>query len=250
MMKSSLRLAEALRNANLLFLKWNGGRAIDPLYGRSGAGRSSDIAHENVSSRQRSLRHEPNRGGELLPSTSTTRASKWNKALLDNSARPSGALVYAASNGQMTGEQFQRLKDELETSYQGARHAGRPLLLEGGLDWKPLSLSPKDMDFIEAKNLAARRDCLGDGRATAAFRNSRRQYVFQLRRSASRAFWRGTVLPLVNRMSRAFGSWLSPAFGSVLEVRPDLDSVEALNAGAGSAVGDILCGLRRGARAF
>jgi HK97 family phage portal protein len=90
-------------------------------------------------------------------------ASKWNKALLDNSARPSGALVYAAANGQMTGEQFQRLKDELETSYQGARHAGRPLLLEGGLDWKPLSLSPKDMDFIEAKNSAAREIALAMG---------------------------------------------------------------------------------------
>ena len=90
-------------------------------------------------------------------------ASKWNKALLDNSARPSGALVYAASNGQMTGEQFQRLKDELETSYQGARHAGRPLLLEGGLDWKPLSLSPKDMDFIQAKNSAAREIALAMG---------------------------------------------------------------------------------------
>lgn len=51
-------------------------------------------------------------------------ASKWNKALLDNSARPSGALVYAASNGQMTGEQFQRLREELETSYQGARTFG------------------------------------------------------------------------------------------------------------------------------
>ncbi|MGL4397680.1 MAG: phage portal protein, partial [Hyphomicrobium sp.] len=79
-------------------------------------------------------------------------ASTWNKALLDNSARPSGALVYAASNGQMTGEQFERLKSELEANYQGAHRAGRPMLLEGGLDWKPLSLSPKDMDFIDAKN--------------------------------------------------------------------------------------------------
>ena len=83
-------------------------------------------------------------------------ASAWNKALLDNSARPSGALVYGAGNGQMTAEQFARLKSELETSFEGARNAGRPLLLEGGLDWKPLSMSPKDMDFIEAKNSAAR----------------------------------------------------------------------------------------------
>ena len=57
----------------------------------------------------------------------------------------------------MTEQQFARLKSELETSFEGARNAGRPLLLEGGLDWKPLSLSPKDMDFMEAKNGAARR---------------------------------------------------------------------------------------------
>jgi HK97 family phage portal protein len=90
-------------------------------------------------------------------------AARWNKALLDNSARPSGALVYGGSDGRMTAEQFERLKLELEQSFQGAKQAGRPLLLEGGLDWKPLSLSPKDMDFIEAKNAAAREIALALG---------------------------------------------------------------------------------------
>jgi HK97 family phage portal protein len=83
-------------------------------------------------------------------------AGSWNKALLDNSARPSGALVYAAKSGNLTNEQFTRLRAELETAFQGARNAGRPMLLEGGLDWKPLSLSPKDMDFIAAKHAVAR----------------------------------------------------------------------------------------------
>ena len=69
-------------------------------------------------------------------------AAKWNKALLDNAARPSGALVYAGAEGAvMSDDQFGRLKRELEGTYQGAANAGRPLLLEGGLDWKPLSLS-------------------------------------------------------------------------------------------------------------
>jgi HK97 family phage portal protein len=77
-------------------------------------------------------------------------ASAWNKALLDNSARPSGALVYAAREGRMSPEQFARLKSELEESFEGARNAGRPMLLEGGLDWKSMSLSPRDMDFLEA----------------------------------------------------------------------------------------------------
>jgi HK97 family phage portal protein len=84
-------------------------------------------------------------------------ASAWNKALLDNAARPSGALVYApASGASLSREQFERLKEELEASYQGAGNAGRPLLLEGGLDWKPLALTPRELDFVETKNAAAR----------------------------------------------------------------------------------------------
>ena len=41
-------------------------------------------------------------------------AAKWNKSLLDNSARPSGALVYSARDGNLTPEQYERLKSELE----------------------------------------------------------------------------------------------------------------------------------------
>ena len=90
-------------------------------------------------------------------------ASRWNKALLDNSARPSGALVYTARDGNLTLEQYDRLKAELEQGFQGAARAGRPLLLEGGLDWKSMSISPKDMDFIEAKHVAAREIALALG---------------------------------------------------------------------------------------
>ena len=45
---------------------------------------------------------------------------------------------------------------------------------------------------------------------------------------ATRSFWRQTVLPLVNRTTKAFSAWLAPAYGGALELRPDLDQVEAL----------------------
>lgn len=84
-------------------------------------------------------------------------AAAWNKALLDNAARPSGALIYAGPEQSVLSDgQYERLKRELADEYQGAKNAGRPLLLEGGLDWKAMSLSPKDMDFLEAKHNAAR----------------------------------------------------------------------------------------------
>ncbi len=154
-------------------------------------------------------------------------ASRWNKALLDNSARPSGALVYGARDGRMTAEQFERLKSELESGFQGARQAGRPMLLEGGLDWKPLSLSPKDMDFIEAKNAAAREIALAIG-VPPMLLGIPGDNTYSNYQEATRAFWRQTVLPLVARSAKALSAWLSPAFGGALDLRADLDQVEAL----------------------
>ena len=91
-------------------------------------------------------------------------AASWNKALLDNAARPSGALVYGGPEGSVLSDaQFERLKKELSDQYQGVANAGRPLVLEGGLDWKPMSLTPKDMDFMEAKHSAAREIALAFG---------------------------------------------------------------------------------------
>ncbi len=154
-------------------------------------------------------------------------AGKWNKALLDNSARPSGALVYSAADGHLTGEQFERLKAELEAGFQGMENAGRPLLLEGGLDWKAIGYSPRDMDFIEAKHVAAREIALALGVPPMLLGipgdNTYANYA-----EANRSFWRGTILPLVNRTAKALASWLSPAFGERLTLSADLDNIEAL----------------------
>lgn len=153
-------------------------------------------------------------------------AAAWNKALLDNAARPSGALVYGDGQGRLSADQFERLKSELEASFQGARNAGRPLLLEGGLDWKPLSLSPKDMDFIEAKNAAAREIALALG-VPPMLLGIPGDNTYSNYQEAQRAFWRQTVLPLVQRTAKAMARWLGPAWGGGLELRPDLDQVEA-----------------------
>ena len=155
-------------------------------------------------------------------------ASAWNKAMLDNSALPSGALVYNAGDRQLTSEQYERLKSELEAGFQGARNAGRPMLLEGGLDWRAMSMTPKDMDFIESKRQAARDIALALGVPPMLLGipgdNTHANYA-----EANRSFWRHTVLPLAGRSAKALASWLGPAFGGGLELRPDLDAIEALS---------------------
>lgn len=152
-------------------------------------------------------------------------ASKWNKALLDNAARPSGALVY--KTGNLTEDQFTRLKAEMEHGYAGALNSGRPMLLDGGLDWKPLSLTPQEMDFIELKNVAAREIALAFG-VPPMLLGIPGDNTYANLAEANRAFWRGTVVPLARRVADDLSFWLARAFGGALKLVPDLDQVEAL----------------------
>ncbi|GGD12376.1 phage portal protein [Aureimonas glaciei] len=158
-------------------------------------------------------------------------AARWNKALLDNSARPSGALVYQPGEaGNLSPDQFDRLKIELETGYTGAARAGRPMLLEGGLDWKAMGLSPKDMDFIEAKNQAARDIALAFGVPPMLLGipgdNTYANYA-----EANRAFYRFTVLPLISRLTGAIGDFLAGHFGAPsLRLGYDADRIDGLSA--------------------
>ena len=157
-------------------------------------------------------------------------AARWNKALLDNAARPSGALVYAGPDDAVLSDaQFERLKSELENTYQGTANAGRPLLLEGGLDWKAMSLTPKDMDFLEAKHTAAREIALAFG-VPPMLLGIPGDNTYSNYQEANRTFFRATVLPLASRIGCALAHWLAPAFGEGLRVTVDADRIDALSA--------------------
>ena len=154
-------------------------------------------------------------------------AMRWNKALLDNSARPSGALVYDVADRNLTPEQFERLKGELENGYGGAARAGRPLLLEGGLDWKAMSLSPRDMDFMEARNGAARDIALAFG-VPPMLLGIPGDATYSNYAEAQRAFWRTSVLPLAGRILAALARLVSAHGGERIELEVDVDRVSAL----------------------
>ena len=158
-------------------------------------------------------------------------ASAWSKALLDNAARPSGAIVYRGAEGQgsLTAEQYDRLVAEMEGYHQGARNAGRPMLLEGGLDWKPMGFSPSDMEFQKTKEAAAREIALAFG-VPPMLLGIPGDATYANYAEAHRAFYRLTVLPLATRVLAAVAHWLSLHMGGAVELRPDLDQVPALAA--------------------
>jgi HK97 family phage portal protein len=156
-------------------------------------------------------------------------ASRWSKALLDNAARPSGAIVYRGADGQgaLSGDQYERLVSEMEAHHQGARNAGRPMLLEGGLDWKPMGFSPSDMEFQKTKESAAREIAIAFG-VPPMLMGIPGDATYANYQEANRAFFRLTVVPLVAKVTASLSHWLAGFTGQALELRPDLDQVPAL----------------------
>jgi HK97 family phage portal protein len=156
-------------------------------------------------------------------------ATRWNKALLDNAARPSGALVYDPGDpgAALSGEQFERLKEEMEAGFAGAANAGRPMLLEGGLKWQAMSLTPADMDFVGLKAAAAREIALAFG-VPPMLLGLPGDNTYANYREANRALWRLGVLPLTGKIlggiAQGVGAWWPDTALSI-----DLDKVPALS---------------------
>ena len=151
-------------------------------------------------------------------------SDRWNAALLQNSAVPSGALV---SKKRLTDEQFDRLKNEMNAKLQGVQNARLPLLLEEDLEWKDLSVSPREMDWIEGLLFSALQiaqiynvppELIGLTPAT-----------HQNRKEARKALYTEVVLPALSRLRDALNRWLAPRFGDGLHLDFDTDGIEALS---------------------
>ncbi|HEX8467062.1 MAG TPA: phage portal protein [Allosphingosinicella sp.] len=153
-------------------------------------------------------------------------ATRWNKALLDNAARPSGALSVEGGEGALAAEQYDRLREELELHFAGTANAGRPLLLEGGLKWQAMSLTPADMDFAGMKAAAAREIALAFG-VPPMLLGLPGDSTYANYREANRALWRLTVLPLADKLLGAIAAALG-AWWPGLKLKLDVDQVTAL----------------------
>lgn len=159
-------------------------------------------------------------------------ASAWNQSLLQQGARPSGALIVKSgdgASGQLSDEQYWRIKQQMEEQFSGATNAGRPILLEGGLEWKEMSLSPKDMDFITAKHASAREIALAFG-VPPQLLGIPGDNTYANLAEARLAMWEQTIMPALQHVADALNSWLTPMFGDDLALRYDVDAIPAISA--------------------
>lgn len=157
-------------------------------------------------------------------------ANNWNQALLQNSARPSGALVVKTqdnNSGNLSEDQYWRIKNQIDEQFSGSANAGRPLLLEGGLEWKEMSLSPREMDYIEAKHSVARDIALAFG-VPPQLLGIPGDNTYSNLAEARLALWEQTVLPLLKSICDGLGIWLGSYYTSDLKLEVDTNGISAL----------------------
>ncbi len=163
-------------------------------------------------------------------------AGAWNQALLQNSAKPSGAFVMTTqgsiSPSSLTDAQYQQIRKQVDETMAGGKNAGRPLILDGGLDWKAMSLSPTEMDWLNGKDSSSRDVCAAFGvpPQMIGVPGSQTHANYE---EARLSLYEDTVIPLLSKFTDALNSWLVPAFGAAdqadaLTLKLDLDEVPAL----------------------
>lgn len=158
-------------------------------------------------------------------------SGKWNTALLQNSAVPSGALVVKqdSSNpmGVLTAPQLNNIREEVHAKYASGKNAGRIMILEGGMDWRQMGLNAKDMDWLEGRKMSAREICLTHG-VPPIMLNIPGDSTFSNYKEARVALYEDTIIPLMDYVADEFNKWLTPRFGDDLVLCYDKDQIEAL----------------------
>jgi len=81
---------------------------------------------------------------------------KFGQKFYENGATPSGTFEIPKF---LKDEAYTRLKADLGTSYTGLVNAGKPLLLEDGLTYKPLTINPIDAELLGSRKFQVEDIC-------------------------------------------------------------------------------------------
>lgn len=146
-----------------------------------------------------------------------------NLALLQNGARPSGAWI---SEGPLEDRQRRRIREELQEAAQIGKR-GRNLILEGGIDWKEMGVTPKDLDYLEGQTDAARQIHAAFGIHPVL--TGLETGTFENQKQAMRSAVLMTVFPWLDDVEASLNRWLVPSFGDGLRLGYDRDAFPAIS---------------------
>ncbi len=157
-------------------------------------------------------------------------AGQWNQSLLQNGAKPSGALVYKPAEtdpASLTEKQKNQIHEQLNGTIAGPRNAGRIPLLDGRLEWMQMSLSPAEMDWIEGRREDSRAIAQVFG-VPPLLLNIPGDNTYANYSEARSSFYEDTVLPLTDFFIDYLNRWLCPAYGDDIFIEAYTETLPAL----------------------
>ena len=158
--------------------------------------------------------------------------NRHNVALLQNGARPSGAVIFkpkdeSGSSVQLSDSQRAQILSDMESRFSGSSNAGRPMLLEGDFTFQQMGLSPKDMDFSVLKKMSAIDIALCFG-VPAQLVGIPDAQTYNNMPEARLALYEETIIPILRRIQSDLNEWLTPQFADDLKLEYDIDSIPAM----------------------
>jgi len=174
---------------------------------------SSELLHDKNFNPD-STAHNPTGMSEvmaiLFEVKSYLESNNHNLSLLMNGAKPTGAMVLKPRNpdapNTLTEEQYNRTKRQIDECHTGSNNTGRPMLLEGGLEWQQMGMNLRDMDFFNLQMEASKRIIIGLGiPEQMKFSTSA---TFNNKAEARLEFYENRVIPFTNDILSALTDFL------------------------------------------
>jgi HK97 family phage portal protein len=117
-----------------------------------------------------------------------------------NSANPSGALKLDKA---LSDEVRARLRAELERTSVGPRKAGRVMILENGMTWQQMSVSPEDAELLDTRRFSVEELCR-IYQVPPPIVQDYTHNTFTNSETAGRWFAQFTILPWARKVEAAF----------------------------------------------
>lgn len=157
-------------------------------------------------------------------------AQTWNKALLQNMAKPPGIISIKdrSDNAPMLKPaQVEDIARKFNDRYVGGENAGKIPVFNYDMLWQSLGMTPTDMDWLNGKNSTARDICLAFN-YPAQLLGQEEGSTFNNVDAAKMSFYEDTVIPLATHMLDELAWWLSQHSGREINIIPDIDDLPAL----------------------
>lgn len=146
-----------------------------------------------------------------------------NVSLMQNDARPSGAIQV---KGKMDRETYNRTRRMLEERIMGTENAGMPMVLHGGAEWKQMGLTARDLDWLKSMGLSLRDIAAIFGVPPQMIGDTESQ-KFKNFAEARKSLYEDTVIPWLSCFLDELNMWLTPRIDPSVIIRMELKGLPA-----------------------